>query len=188
MPISCWRIWAKSCACSARSCSTGQRCAAGTSTATDAVGCGLLHNVRKDQGYSIHAHVRWVLGGKYCSTGSVLGIIRLPRLPVRNCIKAQNEKKHWAGSGAAGTPMGSSSHLLVLSRCPEARAKVSMSVRKRGTSARLRRRASAKGKGQRAKGKCGRPTASQPEGLSVVGELRSSKSAAGNIQAVPACQ
>jgi hypothetical protein len=27
------------------------------------------------------------------STGSVLGIIRLPRLPVRNCIKAQNEKK-----------------------------------------------------------------------------------------------
>jgi hypothetical protein len=68
---------------------------AGTSTATDAVGCGSPHNVRKDQGYSIYVHVRWVLSGKYCSTGSVLGIIRLPRLPVQNCIKAQNEKKHW---------------------------------------------------------------------------------------------
>jgi hypothetical protein len=86
-----------------------QRCAAGTSTATDAVGCGLLHNVRKDQGYSIYVHVRWVLSGKYCSTGSVLGIIRLPRLPVRNCIKAQNEKKHWAegeGRGAEGGTLG----------------------------------------------------------------------------------
>jgi hypothetical protein len=46
------------------------------------------------QGYSIYVHVRWVLSGRYYSTGSVLGIIRLPRLPVRNCIKAQNEKKH----------------------------------------------------------------------------------------------
>jgi hypothetical protein len=74
-----------------------QRCAAGSSTATDAVGCGLLHNVRKDQGYSIYVHVRWVLSGKYCSTGSVLGVIRLPRLPVRNCIKAQNKTKKNTG-------------------------------------------------------------------------------------------
>ncbi len=130
-----------SCACSARSClmlrtshmrrrsRSGQRCAAGTSTATDAVGCGLLHNVRKDQGYSIYVHVRWVLSGKYCSTGSVLGVIRLPRLPVRNCIKAQNEKKHWyephttrhsagssAPSGAAGTNAGLFSPLVQVRR------------------------------------------------------------------------
>jgi hypothetical protein len=59
-----------------------------------------LVNVRKDQGYSIYVHVRWVLSGKHCSTGSVLGVIRLPRLPVRNCIKPQNEKKHCLAGGS----------------------------------------------------------------------------------------
>jgi hypothetical protein len=51
-------------------------------------------------------HVRWVLSGKYCSTGSVLGFIRLPRLPVRNCIKAQNEKKTLARTSTGVTARG----------------------------------------------------------------------------------